>query len=74
MRKWGVFVIGEEVNECKALKRLDVAMKHFTISHFATPKHNVSAPALPESLWLTMPEQALNQQPAPRKPVLVAQG
>jgi membrane glycosyltransferase len=74
MRKWGVFVIGEEVNECKALKRLDVAMKHFTISHFATPKHNVSAPALPESLWLTMPEQALNQQPTPRKPVLIAQG
>ena len=73
MRKWGVFVIGEEVNECRALKRLKVAMKHFAISHFAASKHEVDAPALPDSLWLTMPEQALNQKPEVRKPVLAEQ-
>lgn len=73
MRKWGVFVIGEEVNECRALKRLKVAMKHFAISHFAASRHEVDAPALPDSLWLTMPEQVLNQKPEVRKPVLAEQ-
>ncbi|OJF70976.1 glucan biosynthesis glucosyltransferase H [Alteromonas sp. V450] len=65
MRKWGVFVIDQEVNECKALKRLRVAMRYFAVS-----QHKAVVPVLPDSLWLTMPEQMLNQKPLPMRPAL----
>ncbi len=63
MRKWGVFVIDQEINECKALKRLRVAMTYFAIS-----QHKAETPTLPASLWLTMPEQALNVKPTSMRP------
>lgn len=66
MRKRGIFVIDQELEECTALKRLRVAMGYFTLS-----QHAAQIPALPESLWLTMPEQALNQRPLPMRPALV---
>lgn len=66
MRKRGIFVIDQELEECTALKRLRVAMGYFTLS-----QHAAQIPALPESLWLTMPEQALNQRPLPIRPALV---
>jgi membrane glycosyltransferase len=65
MRKWGVFVIDQERNECKALKRLRVAMSYFAIS-----QHEPEVPALPESLWLTMPEQVLTEKPLPMRHAL----
>lgn len=60
LRKWGVFVIDQEVKECMALKRLRVSMDYFSISQY-----KAQVPALPDSLWVTMPEQALNQKPLP---------
>ena len=66
MRKRGIFVIDQELEECTALKRLRVAMGYFTLS-----QHAAQIPALPESLWLTMPEQALNQRPLSMRPALV---
>ncbi|WP_412727762.1 glucans biosynthesis glucosyltransferase MdoH [Alteromonas sp. D210916BOD_24] len=67
MRKRRVFVIDQELEECTALKRLRVAMAYFAIS-----QHPAKIPVLPDSLWLTMPEQALNQRPLPMRPVLVS--
>ncbi|WP_218419100.1 glucans biosynthesis glucosyltransferase MdoH [Alteromonas lipotrueae] len=66
MRKWGVFVIDQEVNECTALKRLRVAMNYFALSQYKAEE-----PALPESLWVTMPEQVLSEKPLPMRPALV---
>ena len=66
MRKWGVFVIDQEVNECTALKRLRVAMNYFALSQYKAQE-----PALPESLWVTMPEQVLSEKPLPMRPALV---
>jgi len=60
LRNWGVFVIDQEVKECMALKRLRVAMNYFSISQY-----KAEVPALPDSLWVTMPEQALHQKPLP---------
>lgn len=60
LRTWGVFVIDQEVKECMALKRLRVAMNYFSISQY-----KAEVPALPDSLWVTMPEQALHQKPLP---------
>lgn len=60
LRNWGVFVIDQEVKECMALKRLRVAMNYFSISQY-----KAEVPALPDSLWVTMPEQALYQKPLP---------
>lgn len=60
MRKCGVFVIDQEVNECKALKRLRVAMGYFAIS-----QHKAEVPALPDNVWQSMPEQVLSQKPLP---------
>ena len=60
LRNWGVFVIDQEVKECRALKRLRVAMNYFSISQY-----KAEVPALPDSLWVTMPEQALHQKPLP---------
>lgn len=62
MRKWGVFVIDQEVNECKALKRLRVAMGYFAIS-----QHKAEVPSLPDNVWQSMPEQALSQKPLPMR-------
>lgn len=61
MRKWGIFVIDQEVTECMALKRLRVGMQHFAISQYQP-----DTPSLPQSLWVSMPEQALNQKPLPK--------
>lgn len=66
MRKMGIFVIDQEVNECTALKRLRVAMSFFAIS-----QHKPEVPALPKSLWVAMPEQALHEKPLPMRPVLI---
>ena len=66
MRKWGVFVIDQEIHECKALKRLRVAMSYFAIS-----QHKPQVPSLPVSLSLTMPEQVLSEKPLPMRPALV---
>jgi membrane glycosyltransferase len=66
MRKMGVFIIDQEVSECTALKRLRVAMSFFAIS-----QHKPEVPALPESLWVAMPEQALHEKPLPMRPALV---
>ena len=66
MRKWGVFVIDQEVDECIALKRLRVAMNYFALSQYKAQE-----PALPESLWVTMPEQVLSEKPLPMRPALV---
>ena len=66
MYKWGIFVIDQEVNECKALKRLRVAMQYFAIT-----QHKPEVPMLPDSVWQTMPEQLLNEQPTPMRPALV---
>jgi membrane glycosyltransferase len=66
MRKWGVFVIDQEIHECKALKRLRVAMSFFAIS-----QHKPQVPSLPVSLSLTMPEQVLSEKPLPMRPALV---
>jgi len=66
MRKWGVFVIDQEVDECTALKRLRVAMNYFALSQYKAQE-----PALPESLWVTMPEQVLSEKPLPMRPALV---
>ena len=66
MRKWGVFVIDQEIRECKALKRLRVAMSYFAIS-----QHKPQVPSLPVSLSLTMPEQVLSEKPLPMRPALV---
>ncbi|MCB4434670.1 glucans biosynthesis glucosyltransferase MdoH [Alteromonas sp. McT4-15] len=66
MRNWGVFVIDQEIHECKALKRLRVAMSYFAIS-----QHKPQVPSLPVSLSLTMPEQVLSQKPLPMRPALV---
>ncbi|MCG7815242.1 hypothetical protein MI353_21260 [Alteromonas sp. MCA-1] len=62
MRKWGVFIIDQEVNECKALKRLRVAMGYFAIS-----QHKAEVPALPDNVWQSMPEQVLSQKPLPMR-------
>ena len=62
MRRWGVFVIDQEVDECTALKRLRVSMQHFAISHYQP-----DVPRLPRSLWVSMPEQALNEKPLPKQ-------
>jgi len=66
IRKMGIFIIDQEVNECTALKRLRVAMSFFAIS-----QHKPEVPALPESLWVAMPEQALHEKPLPMRPVLI---
>lgn len=66
MRKMGIFVIDQEVNECTALKRLRVAMSFFAIS-----QHKPDMPALPTSLWIAMPEQVLHEKPLPMRPVLI---
>ena len=62
MRRWGVFVIDQEVKECKALKRLRVAMDYFAIS-----QHKAEVPALPEDTWQNMPVQALSEKPLPMR-------
>lgn len=67
MRKWGVFLIDQELNECKALKRLRVAMSYFAISQYSPKTLH-----LPESLWLVMPEQILNEKPLPMRYALLS--
>lgn len=67
MRKWGIFVIDQEVSECTALKRLRVALNYFAVS-----QHPATVPSLPESLWVNMPEQALNEKPLPMRPALLS--
>ena len=66
MYTWGVFVIDQEINECKALKRLRVAMQYFAIT-----QHKPDVPMLPSSVWQTMPEQLLNEKPTSMRPALV---
>jgi len=62
MRKWGVFVIDQEVYECKALKRLRVAMHYFAIT-----QHKAEVPTLPDNVWQSMPVQALGEKPLPMR-------
>jgi membrane glycosyltransferase len=41
------------------------------MSFFAISQHKPEVPALPESLWVAMPEQALHEKPLPMRPALV---
>lgn len=65
MRRWGVFVIDQEIAECTALKRLRVAMKYFALTQYSAP-----VPTLPQSVWTSMPEQILTKPPLPMQPVV----
>jgi len=69
MRQWNLFVIDQEIAECKALKRLRVAMHYFALSQYQG-----KVPRLPQSVWITMPEQKLSQKPSPMRQILVVDG
>ena len=69
MRERGILLIDQEINECKALKRLRVSMKHFAISHYVA-----KVPTLPNSNNTVMVAQALTQKPLPMRPVIAGNG
>ena len=69
LRERGVFLIDQEMNECKALKRLRVSMKYFAISHFIA-----KVPTLPNSNKTVMVEQVLTEKPLPMRPIIVGNG
>ena len=63
----GIFVIQDEINECRALKRVRIGMANIGQSE----SNNVKAPvpALPESRWEPMVIQDFSAYPEPRGPL-----
>ncbi|RDV24865.1 glucans biosynthesis glucosyltransferase MdoH [Alteromonas aestuariivivens] len=65
-KRAGIFVIGQEIREDMALKRVRVGMKNFALGH-----QQAIVPALPQENWHPMQIQELNQQPLPMRPLAV---
>ena len=63
----GIFVIQDEINECRALKRVRIGMANIKHSEAANVKAPV--PALPESSWEPMVIQDFSAYPEPRTPL-----
>lgn len=63
--RWGIFVIHDELSECKALKRVRLGMANYqepVVESVAA----LTVPALPESHWVPMTIQDFSSHPEPR--------
>ena len=63
----GIFVIQDEINECRALKRVRIGMAN--IEHSEASNVKAPVPALPESRWEPMVIQDFSAYPEPRTPL-----